>query len=138
MWAVRRAPRCAAPSRPPRSPAEPDTDHVPEHVQRAADGHDLGGSRVSPYDRDLGDPCAAAFGEVEHLRVEAKAVSGQGGEGRLRDIGPKELEAALGIPDAGQQHRLHDQVEDLAHQHAVDGLWNLDLRTAYRPRRDGD
>ena len=44
----------------------------------------------------------------------------------MSDVGPKQLEAALRIPDAGQQHRLDDQVEHLPHQHPIDGLRDLD------------
>jgi len=54
----------------------------------------------------------------------------------VRDISAKELEPALRVPDPGQQHGLDQEVENLAHQHAVDRLRHLDSRSTQGPRRD--
>ena len=97
-----------------------------EHVERAAHCTDLGGSRVAPYDRHLGYAHTFLLGEVKHLGVVAKPVRGEAREDVAGDIAAEELEAALRVPDARQEYRLDDQVEDLAHQDAIDRLRELD------------
>src|SRR3981081_2716879 len=50
----------------------------------------------------------------------------------------KEREAALCVPDAWKQNDLDEQVEHLAHEHAIDGLRHLDSRSSQAARRDRD
>src|SRR6266576_6595640 len=42
------------------------------------------------------------------------------------------------VPDPGEQNRLDDQVESLAHQDAVERLRDLDSRVPQRARPDRD
>src|SRR5260370_18330941 len=109
---------------------------MPEHVQRALDRAHLGRRRVAPDDRNLRDPHAAFLGEVQHLRVIGEPVGRELRKRVMGDVCPEELEAALRVPDAGQQHGLDQEVEGLAHEHPVDRLGPLNTRSYQRPRTD--
>ena len=56
----------------------------------------------------------------------------------MRNVGAKEFEAALCVPDSRQQHHLDDQVEGLTHQNPIDRLGDLHARGTERSRADRD
>src|SRR5712664_1011574 len=137
MWAAPPAPHPSRPGRAPGAAPEPDVHNVAEHVHRAADRHHLRRRRVPPDDWHLSDANAFLLGQVQHLGVVAEAVRGQAGEDLARDVAAEKLETALGIPDSRQEHGLDDEVEDLAHEDAIDRLRDLDARALDRARPDG-
>src|SRR5579859_1487277 len=130
MSAGRRAPQsvrtCAPSGSAGCSPLEPDLEHILEHVERAADRAHLRDRRVAPYDRDLCDPHTLLLGSIENFRVISKSLAGQASKCCMGDVGAKELEAALCVPDARKKQGLHYEVEALAHELAIERLRDLD------------
>src|SRR5439155_3542300 len=95
---LRSAPRAVPSACLARSPAEPEPDHVLEHVDRAADRAHLGRCRVAPYHRNLGYLYALIPCSIQDLGRIGTAIGGQPGNDPMRDDVPKQLEALLRIP----------------------------------------
>ena len=82
-------------------PSGPQDGEIPSHGETIPQDIQLAASDLGPADVDLGDGHAGGLGEHEHLDVEDPALGvhvrydvGQAGAG-------EELEAALGVLDAG-------------------------------------
>ncbi len=81
---------------------------------------------------------ALAAGEVEDLDVPGEAVDARLREELARGAAAEELEAALGVADAGHGEELDDLVAGLAEQHPVEGLALAHKVGVDGPRADRD
>ena len=81
--------------------------HQPQAVPQGPHGGPL---RVLDLDRNLRQGQPPALGEVEQLHVEGEAVQGRGLEQPMGHVGPKCLQATLGIPVLAQQQCVGRQV----------------------------
>ena len=99
-----------------------DARDVPQSLHGVAHDADLGFGRVEPENRYFGDRQAAASGEIENLDVPRETFDAGVTEELARDVAAEELEAALGVADAGHGEKLDEPVAGAAQEHAMEGL----------------
>lgn len=111
--------------------AAADAEDVPHVADVAGDEVEAGVGVVAPADGDLFEAGAHAEGEGDDFHIVHVAVDLGVGEDGLGEAVAEELEAALGIADAGESdEELHHVIEAAAAEAAVEGLGLFDFRFA--------
>lgn len=111
--------------------AAADAEDVPHVADVAGDEVEAGVGVVAPADGDLFEAGAHAEGEGDDFHIVHVAVDLGVGEDGLGEAVAEELEAALGIADAGQaDEELHHVIEAAAAEAAVERLGLFDFRFA--------
>src|SRR5215212_11059871 len=95
---------------------EADGEHVAEHADGVAERVDAAAGSIRPGDRHLADAVAELAGQVQDFDVEAEAGDLLSPEDILGGGAGERLEPALGVLDAPDGQRLHQQVEDPPHE----------------------
>src|SRR6266511_5186803 len=101
----------ASTSRPPLPrPREPPAGRqdLSQHPRAVFPHADLRARLVGPVDRHLGDSVAAPARQQEQLDIEAETVGAQLAEQLVGGGAPKELEAALRVPDARSEEHTSE------------------------------
>jgi hypothetical protein len=111
--------------------AAADAEDVAHVADVAGDEVEAGVGVVAPADGDLFKAGAHAEGEGDDFHIVHIAVNLGVGEDGFGEAVAEELEAALGIADAGESdEELHHIIEAAAAEAAVEGLGLFDFRFA--------